>query len=219
MTLDVYDFDQRSDEWYAARRGILTASVIGQLVTKTLKVADNDYSRAIVAQLVAERITGETEGTYTNDDMMRGILDEPLAVDKYAEHYAPVTTTGFMVRREDDWTLGYSPDGLVGADGMVEVKCPRAKTHLQTILTDAVPERNVAQLQAGLLVTGRAYVDFISYFGGMPLFVKRVEPDPAWHAAITEACQRFEETVAWMLADYAEATKNMPATERMEITI
>ena len=65
MTLDVYDFDQRSDEWYAARRGILTASVIGQLVTPTLKVANNDTSRAIVAQLVAERITGETEGTYT----------------------------------------------------------------------------------------------------------------------------------------------------------
>lgn len=218
MTLDVYDFDQRSDEWYAARRGILTASVIGQLVTPTLKVANNDTSRAIVAQLVAERITGETEGTYTNDDMMRGILDEPLAVDKYAEHYAPVTTTGFMVRREDDWTLGYSPDGLVGDDGLVEVKCPRAKTQLKTILY-GVPGEHMAQMQAGLLVTGRKWVDFISYFGGMPMFVRRVEVDPAWQEAITEACRRFEETVVWMLEDYKLATKDMLATERLEIAI
>jgi len=219
MTLDVYDFEQRTDEWYAARRGILTASVIGQLITPTLKVADNPASRAIVAQLVAERITGTTDGTFTNDDMMRGILDEPLAVDKYAEHYAPVTTTGFMVRREDDWTLGYSPDGLVGDDGLVEVKCPRAKTHLQTILADAVPDKHMAQLQAGLLVTGRAWVDFISYYGGMPMFVQRVEPDPVWHAAIAAVCERFEDNAFQMIADYEETTKNMPSTERLEIAI
>jgi len=220
MTLQVFDFEQRTEEWYAARRGILTASVIGQLVTaKTLRVADNPDSRALVAQLVAERITGETEGTYTNDDMMRGILDEPLAIDVYAQHYAPVTTTGFMVRREDGWTLGYSPDGLVGDHGLVEVKCPRAKTHLRTILTGLAPQKYMAQLQAGLLVSGRKWCDFISYYGGMPLFVQRIIPDDDWFAAIHEACQRFELTVAEMQADYAEATKNMPATERLEIAI
>ena len=219
MTLEVYNFDQRSEEWYAARRGILTASVIGQLVTaKTLKVADNDYSRAIVAQLVAERITGETEGTYTSDDMMRGILDEPLAVDIYAQHYAPVTTTGFMVRRETDWTLGYSPDGLVGDDGLVEVKCPRAKTHLRTIL-NGVPAEHMPQLQAGLLVSGRRWVDFISYYGGMPMFVSRIVASPAWHEAITEACRAFDIKAEQMIDEYLSVTADMPATERMEISI
>jgi len=220
MTLVEYpEIDQRSDEWFERRRGILTASTMCQLITPTMKVANNDYSRAIVAQLVAERITGTTDGTFTSDDMMRGILDEPLAAEKYAEHYAPVTTTGFMVRREDGWTLGYSPDGLVGTDGLIEVKCPRAKTHLQTILADAVPDKHMAQLQSGLLVTGRAWVDFISYYGGMPMFVKRVEPDHAWHEAITDACERFEATAEEMLVMYRTATENMPATERLEIAI
>lgn len=221
MSLEQFpQMEQRSDEWYAARRGIVTASVVGQLVTgKTLKVADNDYSRAIVAQLAAERITGTTDPTFTNDDMMRGVLDEPLAVEKYAEHYGAVTTTGFMVRREDDWTLGYSPDGLVGDDGLIEIKCPRAKTHLRTILSDEVPTRHMPQLQAGLLVTGRAWCDFISYYGGMPLYVKRVHPDPAWLEAIEEACRQFEQTVNQMLNDYESAAAEMPETERLEIIL
>ena len=214
------NMEQRTDEWYAARRGIVTASVVGQLVTgKTLKVADNDYSRAITAQLAAERITGTTDPTFTNDDMLRGVLDEPFAVEKYAEHYAPVTTTGFMVRREDGWTLGYSPDGLVGEDGLLEIKCPRAKTHLRTILSDEVPPRHMPQLQAGLLVTGRAWVDFVSYYGGMPLYVKRVYPDPAWLDAIENACRQFEQTVNQMLDTYDTLAADMPETERLEIIL
>lgn len=221
MSLTEYpEMDQRSDEWYAARRGILTASAVGKLVTpKTMKVADNDTTRLLTAQLVAERITGTTDATFTNDNMMRGILDEPLAVEKYAEHYAPVTTTGFMVRREDDWTLGYSPDGLVGDDGLVEVKCPLAKGHLRTILDGAVPVEYMAQLQSGLLVTGRAWIDYISYCGGMPMFVKRVEPDPAWQDVIVEACQRFESTAVEMQADYETAASYFYPTERLEIVI
>src|SRR5690606_36899576 len=134
----------------------VTASVVGQLITtKTIKPAANDTSRALTALLVAERITGWSDPVYVSDDMMRGTLDEPVARDLYSKHYAPVVECGFMVRYEDGWRLGYSPDGLVGDDGLIEVKSRRAKAQLVTILADEVPASNMAQIQAGLLVSGR----------------------------------------------------------------
>ena len=72
------------------------------------------------------------------------------------------------------------------------------------------------QLQAGLLVSGRAWVDYVSFCAGMPLFVRRVYPDPAWFEVITAACQQYEKTAAEMVAAYTEKTKNMPATERID---
>jgi predicted phage-related endonuclease len=133
----------------------------------------------------------------------------------YAEHFAPVEPLGFMVR--DDWGfhIGYSPDGLVGDDGLVEVKSRRAKKHLQTILEDEVPAENMAQLQCGLLVSGRAWIDYVSFCGGMPLYVKRVEPDPAWFDAILAAVTAFEDTASLMVADYTAATEGLPMTERV----
>jgi len=111
MTLTTYeDLQQGTPEWLAARCGIVTASVVGQLITpKTVKPAANDYSRALAVTLTAERITGHVEPIHENQDMLRGTLDEPFARDKYAEHYASVEEIGFMVR--DDWgfRLGYSP--------------------------------------------------------------------------------------------------------------
>lgn len=219
MTLHVYaNLDQRSEEWYEQRRGMVTASVVGRLVTPaTLKVAANDESRGLATLLAAERITGYTDPTFVNADMWRGIESEPLARDLYSREYAPVTEVGFMVREEDDWRLGYSPDGLVGDDGLIEVKAPRAKAHLATILADQVPAQHMPQLQAGLLVSGRWWVDFISYCGGMPMWVKRVEPDERWHEAIVAACQRFEVTVKEMVAKYETAVIGLPKTERIDL--
>jgi hypothetical protein len=207
---------QGTDEWLEARRGMVTASVIGQLVTaSTIKPAANDSSRALVALLVAERITGWVDPTYMSDDMFRGMEDEPRAVAVYSDHYDPVTTTGFMVEDKWGYKIGYSPDGLVGKDGLVEVKSRRPKKHLQTILADQVPAENLAQIQCGLLVSGRKWCDYISYCGGMPLYRKRVEPDPRWFDALTAATASFEATAAQMVADYQKATKHMPATERV----
>lgn len=216
MSLHVYaDLEQGSEEWLAARRGIVTASVVGQLVTaRTIKPATNDHSRALTALLVAERITGWSDPVYVSDDMMRGTLDEPIARDLYAQHYAPVAECGFMVREEDGWRLGYSPDGLVGDDGLIEIKSRRAKAHLSTILADEVPASAMAQIQAGLLVSGRQWCDYVSFCGGMPMYVKRVHPDPRWHDAIVEAVEVFEATAAQMVATYAERTAGLPATER-----
>ena len=126
-----------------------------------------------------------------------------------------MTTTGFMVR--DDWgfKIGYSPDGLVGNDGLIEVKSRRPKKHLQTILADEVPPENMAQLQCGLLVSGREWIDYVSYCGGMPLYLKRVRPDAKWHKAIVDAATAFEEAVAQMVASYETAATEMPMTERV----
>lgn len=218
MTLHIYeDLEQGTPEWFAARCGIVTASVVGQLITaKTLKVASNDTSRALTAHLAAERITGYVEPTATTRDMERGTLDEPYARDKYSEHYAPATEIGFMVR--DDWgyKIGFSPDGLVGDDGLIEIKSRRQKKHLATILADEVPLENMAQIQTGLLVSGRAWCDYVSYCGGMPLYVKRVLPDPDWHAAIIEAVGGFEMEATRMIDAYEMRTLESPPTERID---
>ena len=220
MTLRILaDIEQGTDAWHDQRRGIVTASAVGKLLTPTLKVASNDASRGLTQTLVAERITGWTEETPMTSDMWRGVEHEPFARDLYAENYAEVAEVGFMIREENAWTLGYSPDGLVDADGLIEIKCPRAKTHLNTILADTVPAYYMAQLQAGLLVSGRAWIDFVSFVAGMPLYRKRVTPDPAWFDAITAACISFEETAAQTVAQYRTRINGMPTTKRLDFEI
>lgn len=220
MTLHEFtDMLQRSDEWYAARCGIVTASVVSRLITPAKKqTAKNDQARGITAAIVAERITGFVDPTWKSLDMWRGMEEESRAAEIYAEHYAPVTPCGFMVC--DDWgfSIGCSPDGLVGDDGLIEVKCPRAKGHLQTILADEVPAEHMPQIQAGLLVSGRDWCDYVSYFGGMPLWRKRVTPDPEWAAAIVTAAGEFEGHAKQMVAKYRAAVRGLPKTERVELT-
>jgi hypothetical protein len=260
---ELADVIQGTEEWHAQRRGMVTASAVGQLLTvgppdaltiecptceapihgpclsrsrkeptpiKTIhdtraaaasdlpaliSTASNDTSRGLTLLLVAERITGYTDPTYMSDDMLRGLNDEPLAVYAYSKRYAEARTTGFMVR--DDWgfSIGYSPDGVVGDDGLIEVKSRRQKKHLATILADEVPAENMAQLQAGLLVSGREWIDYVSYCGGMPLWRKRVTPDAAWCEAIVTAVLAFEETSEQMVADYGAATVGLAPTERL----
>lgn len=218
MTLLTFDhIEQGTDEWHAIRRGIVTASVVGKLITpKTVKPAANDTSRGLLAQLVAERITGFTESVYPNAAMQRGTLDEPYARAIYSENVQAVTETGFMIR--DDWgfQIGYSPDGLVGDDGLIEIKSRDQKIQLRTFLDDEVPLENIAQIQCGLLVSGRKWCDYVSYSGGMPLYVKRVLPDPKWHAAILEAVTALEKEAAEMTARYLVAVDGAPTTERID---
>jgi len=213
------ELEQGTDEWLAERCGILTASVIGSLITtKTLKVAANDTSRALIATLAAERITGHVEPIQPSRDMERGTLDEPYAREVYAEHYAPVNEIGFMVREDDGWgfKLGYSPDGLVGDKGLIEIKSRNQKKQLQTVLADEVPAENMAQLQTGLFVSGREWIDYNSYCGGMPMWTKRVEPDEKWHEAILQAATHAEELIQSAIATYTLAVEGLPATERID---
>lgn len=218
------DLVQGSGEWLEARRGIVTASTVGQLITpKTVKPAANAHSRALTAQLVAERLTGWVEDPYVSHDMLRGSLDEPVARQVYAEHHAPVDEVGLIVRDDWGWCIGSSPDGLVGDDGLIEVKSHRPKEHLARILAGDVPAEHMAQVQCGLLVSGRQWCDYISYCGGMPMWTKRVEPDPEWFDAILTAVEQFEVAAAEMAKAYEDAIAGLPATERstydMEIAI
>ena len=267
MSLHILDhLEQGSDEWLDARRGIVTASVVGQLLTvgppnpltigcttckvdvgpcisiarkeptllKTVhstrsdaaallppvvKPAATDYSRALTLTLAAERITGWTEHVYVNAAMERGNMDEPLARDLYSQTWEEAREVGFMVR--DDWgfSIGYSPDGLVGEDGLIEVKSRAPKKHLATILADEVPPECMAQIQCGLLVSGREWCDYVSYCGGMPMWLKRVHPDPMWFGAIIAAVANFEAAVADITNTYREAVAGLPATERIDYSI
>lgn len=218
MTLTEYpNVVQGTPEWDDLRRGMVTASVVGQLVTaKTLKVAANPESRALAALLVAERVTGFTDETYVGMDMERGWEDEPRAIETYSkDRDVSVAEMGFMVREEEWGRLGYSPDGLVGEPGLVEVKSRRPKIQLATILADEVPSSVMAQIQAGLLVTGREWCDYLSYCGGMPLWTKRVFPDVGWHTAIREAVRTFEAAATEMTSKYLDAVVGLPMTERI----
>lgn len=219
MTLHTYaELIQGTDEWHTARRGIVTASTVGKLITPgTVKVANNDHSRGMAALLTAERITGYTEPSFLSDDMMRGVLHEPIARDKYAAHNGvKVQEVGFLVR--DDWghKIGASPDGLIGSDGGLEIKCPRAKTHIRTIAAGQVPPQYMAQVQTCLLVSGREWWDFVSFCAGLPMFTKRVMPDPKWHAAIVEAVAAAEKAIEQLTSDYLTQAGTLPATERID---
>lgn len=219
MTLHIFpDVEQGTEEWMDQRRGMVTASAVDKLVTgKTLAVANNEVSRGLTRLLTAERITGWTDPTYVSDDMLRGTMEEPLAREAYAKSRGvEVAEMGFMVR--DDWgfDIGLSPDGLVGEEGLIEIKSRRAKKHLETILADEVPAENMAQVQCGLLVSGRRWIDYVSYCGGMPLWTKRVFPDQRWFDAIIQAVRTFESAAEDMANTYFERVEGLPATERID---
>ena len=185
---------QGSEEWLHARLGLLTASAMKSILSPTTRQpANNATSRALLHELLAQRINGFVEPSYVGDDMLRGNEEEILAREVYEEECALVTQVGFITRDTWGFTLGYSPDGLVGQDGLIEAKSRRQKFQLATILEDEMPDDYIIQVQTGLLVSDRKWCDFISYCGGMPMFVKRIYPDLAIQDAIVKAATAFEE--------------------------
>lgn len=212
-----FDIEQGTPEWLALRCGILTASEINLIMTPTLKVASNDKERAHLFELLAQRVTKYTELSYIGDNALRGHEDEIEARIKYAEHYAPVKECGFITRNLGGIVIGYSPDGLIGDDGLIECKSRRQKYQVETILADEVPAEYMLQIQTGLLVSGRQWLDFVSYSAGLPMFVKRVLPDDGYRAAIIAAACAFEDRLQLALSRYQSALKSMPTlinTER-----
>lgn len=221
MTVKIHDdLIQGSEEWMAARCGLLTASEVKLILTPTLKVANNEKTRAHVWELAAQRISEYVEPTYIGDAMLRGHEDEILARALYAERYNPVRETGFVTNDGFGFTLGCSPDGLVGDDGMIECKSRIQKYQVQTIVEEyrggGIPDDFVLQVQAGLLVCQRKWCDFISYSGGLPMAVIRVEADPEIQDAILTAATGFEERIAEAIDDYRKAVfvREYPPTER-----
>ena len=216
------DLIQGSDEWLQARCGLLTASEMKLILSpKTLKLAKNEKASAHLYELAAQRISQYVEPRYIGDDMLRGQADEIEARTLYAKHFAAVEQVGFVTR--DDWgfTLGASPDGLVGDDGMIECKSRRAKYQVETIASQAVPEEYGLQIQTALLVTGRKFCDFISYCGGLPMVVLRVHPDSAVQNAILAAATAFERDMAEVLSLYRMGceglARTVPTERRVEM--
>lgn len=212
---------QGSDEWLAMRCGLLTASEMKHVITPTLKAANNDKTRAHIYELLAQRITRYVEPMYVSDDMLRGVEDEFYARQAYAEHHAPVEQVGFVTNDRWGFTIGYSPDGLVGKDGLIEIKSRRQKYQVQTIIENltggTIPADYVMQAQTGLLVSEREWLDFISYSGGLPMAVVRVWPDDAVQGAIIEAAAAFEAKLAECLEIYRSASVGLIPTERREM--
>ena len=210
------DIIQGTDAWHELRLGRLTASSMNAVMSaKTLKPTK---AEGHLFDLLAQRITGHVEPQFISDDMLRGQADEIEARALYARHYAPVTELGFITRDFDDFTLGYSPDGLVGDDGLIECKSRRQKYQTETIIAGAVPIEHVLQCQAGLLISGRQWLDYVGYCAGMPMAVIRVWPDETVQAAIVEAALVFEEALADRLEAYRDALSadgaRLVATER-----
>ncbi len=220
MTVTVHrEMIQGSEAWHAARCGTLTASEMRFIITPRLKAASNDQERGHLWELLAQRITGYVEPAYVSDSMLRGTDDELEARALYAKHYAPVEQVGFIVRDFGKVRIGYSPDGLVGDDGLIEVKSRRQRFQVQTIVDGEMPPDYTIQVQTGLLVTGRAWCDFISFCGGLPMCPIRVEAEPETQAAILAAAEAFEDRLSMRLAQYRQAlidNKLIPTERRIE---
>jgi len=128
MTITVHEeVVQGSTEWAAMRCGLLTASEMHLIVTSTLKAASNDKERSHLYELLAQRITQYVEPSYVSDAMLRGVDDEIEAVNLYSRNYAPAYQVGFITNDRWGFTLGYSPDSLVGNDGQIECKSRKQK--------------------------------------------------------------------------------------------
>ena len=171
--------EQRTDEWFAARLGKVTASRVADVVAKT-KTGYSASRENYMADLIVERLTGQKASSFSNASMEWGTEQEPNARAAYSARTGElVEEVGFI----DHPTIpmsGASPDGLV-ADGLVEFKCPNTSTHLDTLLADEVPVRYVTQMQWQMACTGRPWCDFASYDDRLPahlqMFVKRVQRD------------------------------------------
>ena len=186
--------EQGSPEWLAARVGKVTASRVADVVAKTK--SGWGASRAnYQAELIAERLTGAPGETYSSAAMKWGTETEPLARDAY-EFYADVSVVRVgLIDHPSIAMSAASPDGLVGDDGLVEIKCPNTATHIDTLLGQAVPAKYVAQMHWQMACTGRKWCDFVSFDPRMPehlrLFVRRVPRDDALVAQLEADVSEF----------------------------
>lgn len=187
---------QGTSEWHQARLGRGTASKANDMCAATSTAAYQNY----LWQLVAERLTGQQEESYTNADMQRGTEKEPIARAAYEAHTGEfVTQTGFWLHPTIEW-LGASPDGLVGDDGLIEIKCPRTSTHLKYCKDNKPPTQYKRQMIIQLMCTGRKWVDFVSFDDRLPtdrqLFISRFEPTQEEINEVSEKVLAFLTEVA-----------------------
>lgn len=174
--LQIIDCEQGSEEWLKARLGVPSASNFSKIVTSTGKLSDS--LRKYAEELASDMLIIEPEQGYKSEEMKRGNELEPEAREAYQEYsFCEVKEAGFMIKEG----CGYSSDGLVGKDLLIEIKCPIKVTHTKYLHDKKLPTKYFQQCQGGLMVSGRKYLDFVSYHpnfrGDKKLFVVRVERD------------------------------------------
>lgn len=204
--------EQRTDDWFAARAGKATASSIYKIMARTKTGFGADRAN-YMAQLVSERLTGVRTETFTNAAMQWGVETEAQARAAYMDATGEdVAEIGFI----DHPTVlmsGASPDGIVGFDGLLEVKCPNTATHIATLRGAPIDRKYLLQMQWQMACAERDWCDFVSYDPRLPepmrLHVRRVERDPALiaeiEAEVTAFLTEVDETVADLTARYLEA--------------
>lgn len=196
---------QGSAEWFAARLGKVTASRVADVVAKT-KSGPSASRKNYAAELILERLTGQATETFTSAAMQWGIDTEPQARAGYEFLTdSTVETVGFIDHPLIDMS-GASPDGLVGNDGLIEIKCPIPATHLDTLRSGKVPERYITQMQWQMACTGRAWCDFVSFDPRFPenlqMFRERIERD-------ADRIAELEREVTIFLSEIAEAVRQL----------
>lgn len=180
----VHDCEQGSPEWHALRCGIVTCSELSSVLAK----GQGKTRRTYMLKVLGERLTGTTTDSYSNHHMERGIEQEPEARELYQFLTdAEVIQVGIIINHD----VGYSPDGLVGDDGSIEIKSKLPHIHLEALLSDKVPPEHMTQIQGGLWVSERKWCDFISYCPGIKPFIRRVFRDEKKIAEIEMAVGAF----------------------------
>jgi putative phage-type endonuclease len=185
---------QGSTEWFYQRLGKVTASRVADVIAKT-KTGYSTSRDNYMAQLVVERLTFTKTESYTNAAMQWGTDQEPFARAAYeASQGVMVEEMGFVPHPSIEWA-GASPDGLVGDDGLVEIKCPNTATMIETLLSQKVPGKYITQMQFQLACTGRKWCDYVSFDPRMPakaqMFVRRVDRDDEYIAHLEEEIGKF----------------------------
>lgn len=201
---------QGTDEWFAARVGKVTASRVADVIAK-IKSGESASRANYRAELVAERLTGKSADGFTSSSMKWGTDCEPLARAAYeAESGLLVMETGLVDHPTISMT-GASPDGLIGADGVLEIKCPETKAHIETLLTNEAPAKYIPQMMWQMACTGRAWADFVSFDPRMPpemqLAVVHVPRDD-------KLVQQYEAEVEAFLGEVADTVDRLLALRK-----
>ncbi len=195
---------QGSAEWYAERCGRATASRYSDVLA-TIKSGEAATRRNYRAQLIAERLTGIPAEGFQSAEMRWGTEQEPYARIAYEARTGNIVEQIAFVRHPDPTLLaGASPDGFVGQDGQVEIKCPNTATHIDTLLKGMSPD-HVPQLQGNLWMSGRRWIDFVSYDPRLPermqLYILRVRRDDVYIANLEREVRKFLIEVNVTIAD------------------
>lgn len=216
--LKIYTDDelpQGSDEWKEVRCGVITASRIGNLITPTGKVKSGAAFDTFCLEMAADRLVKQPESDFQSFDMLRGIEDEVFAKEllegeeQKKDSSYKIDSIGFAIRTFDDGLrLGYSPDGLIMTEGLLECKSRKRKYQLETILSDEVPSGHMAQCQEGMLVMGRNWIDYMSVSFGLHAMIKRVYADPKWQEVLLDAARKAESRIQEIIDAYRQRTSN-----------